>query len=180
MNSILKLISRHLTILVLLLLAQQTSAFYDPSVQRWVNRDPINELGLQALIRRNNHVFITEELHLYKFVHNKPINGVDPHGLDIKIPSTVTTWFKCSIGIGMAVGFADLMIVANLCDDLKAGESAFVETPLSRVLTAANAAIIVFQCPTGGRAYRKVTKSENGVDCTVDTYIICDYAPNQA
>ncbi len=40
--------------------------FYDPSLQRWLNRDPIGERG---------------EINLYRFVTNDPINKLDPLGL---------------------------------------------------------------------------------------------------
>jgi RHS repeat-associated protein len=40
--------------------------FYDPNTQRWLNRDPIQELG---------------GLNLYAYVGNNPISGVDPLGL---------------------------------------------------------------------------------------------------
>ena len=40
--------------------------FYDPNLQRWLNRDPIGELGA---------------INLYGFVGNNPINFVDPFGL---------------------------------------------------------------------------------------------------
>jgi len=40
--------------------------FYDPIVQRWINRDPINERG---------------GINLYGFVGNDPINEIDPFGL---------------------------------------------------------------------------------------------------
>ena len=36
---------------------------YDPSLQRWLNQDPIGELG---------------GINLYGFVDNDPVNGVDP------------------------------------------------------------------------------------------------------
>ena len=41
--------------------------FYDPNFQRWINRDPIGELG---------------GLNLYGYVGNNPISYVDPFGLD--------------------------------------------------------------------------------------------------
>ena len=41
--------------------------YYDPVLQRFLNRDPIDELG---------------GLNLYRFVGNNPVNFVDPYGLD--------------------------------------------------------------------------------------------------
>jgi RHS repeat-associated protein len=40
--------------------------YYDPNLQRWLNRDPIQEAG---------------GINLYGFVGNNPINFVDPYGL---------------------------------------------------------------------------------------------------
>jgi RHS repeat-associated protein len=41
--------------------------FYEPHLQRWINRDPIFEAG---------------GINLYGFVFNRPLNGIDPWGLD--------------------------------------------------------------------------------------------------
>jgi RHS repeat-associated protein len=41
--------------------------WYDPNLQRWINRDPIGEWG---------------GINLYQFVDNDPIDEVDPEGLD--------------------------------------------------------------------------------------------------
>jgi RHS repeat-associated protein len=50
--------------------------FYDPSVQRWLNRDPIGELG---------------GINLYVFVHNRPTNKKDPLGRDENLaPSSIS------------------------------------------------------------------------------------------
>jgi RHS repeat-associated protein len=42
--------------------------FYEPNLQRWLNRDPIGERG---------------GINLYGFVGNSPVNYVDPYGLSI-------------------------------------------------------------------------------------------------
>ncbi len=39
--------------------------YYDPNLQRWINRDPIGELG---------------GINLYQFVLDKPVNSFDPYG----------------------------------------------------------------------------------------------------
>jgi len=54
--------------------------WYDPNLQRWPNRDPINELGFRKLSRVR---FGSEkaELNLYAFVRNRPVNRVDTLGL---------------------------------------------------------------------------------------------------
>ncbi len=49
-----------------LLLAMPAHAFYDPSLGRWLNRDPIGERGGQ---------------NLYQFVHNDPVRHLDDDGL---------------------------------------------------------------------------------------------------
>jgi RHS repeat-associated protein len=60
--------------------------YYDPNLQRWPNRDPIQEAG---------------GLNLYAYVGNNPISGVDPLGLwNIWNPAT----WGVSDGIGTSLG----------------------------------------------------------------------------
>ncbi len=58
-------LTRTLVCLVTLLAAHMASAFYDPSLQRWLNRDPVGEAG---------------GVNLYRFVENGPVSGYDPDG----------------------------------------------------------------------------------------------------
>jgi len=67
-----------------LCIAQTASAWYAPSLQRWINRDPINEIAsLTPNIRRRNIDLRRTELNLHEFVGNDPISNTDLLGLDI-------------------------------------------------------------------------------------------------
>jgi uncharacterized protein RhaS with RHS repeats len=57
---------RFLTLLALLAAPHLASAYYDPGVQRWINRDPIQEGG---------------GMNVYTYVLNEPSMQVDPLGL---------------------------------------------------------------------------------------------------
>lgn len=57
------------------------SAFYDPVLGRWLNRDPLGEIGFQSI---QNTVFGRgdDDFNLYRFVKNDGINHQDSFGLD--------------------------------------------------------------------------------------------------
>ena len=59
-------LSASFAVFVFLIVAQLASAFYDPSLGRWLNRDPKLEAG---------------GINLYGFVKNNPANNFDAHGL---------------------------------------------------------------------------------------------------
>ncbi|MCW5556150.1 MAG: RHS repeat-associated core domain-containing protein [Verrucomicrobiae bacterium] len=48
--------------------------YYDPSTGRWLNRDPIEENG---------------GINLYGFVHNDPVDKIDPFGKQVAVPIPV-------------------------------------------------------------------------------------------
>jgi RHS repeat-associated protein len=54
--------------------------FYDPGLQRWINRDPLGEPGFE-LIRRHPPLGQPGEPNSYLFVANDPLNRVDYLGL---------------------------------------------------------------------------------------------------
>jgi RHS repeat-associated protein len=69
--------------------------FYDPALQRWLNRDPMEEDG---------------GINLYEFCHNSPGDYADPDGQDIS-----TTWpiFASGVGTGVAVGAGGALAIGG-------------------------------------------------------------------
>jgi hypothetical protein len=66
------------------------SAFYDPSMQRWLNRDPLGEPGFQIITSRHTSLLelgalLNQNLgkNLYEFVLNSPADRVDIFGLNV-------------------------------------------------------------------------------------------------
>jgi len=67
--------------------------WYAPNLQRWLNRDPINELGFniaRSLSARHDNLtsatplaawFSGDEENLFRFCHNNPVVRYDWHGL---------------------------------------------------------------------------------------------------
>src|SRR5208337_460757 len=58
--------------------------FYDPGLQRWINRDPIDELGFESLPRPRTSIILLGENNgedPFGFVGNRPTRSVDVFGL---------------------------------------------------------------------------------------------------
>jgi RHS repeat-associated protein len=73
--------------LLLLPLSPQTaSAYYDPGVQRWLNRDPVAELGFAA-IRGRHQKEAHRGANQYRFNLNDPCGFIDPEGLTVWVCS---------------------------------------------------------------------------------------------
>jgi RHS repeat-associated protein len=69
-----------LIISVFLCAAQLVSAFYDPSLGRWINRDPIGDSGFDA-IREQATSLLVDNLNRHRLVSNNPVNNIDYMGL---------------------------------------------------------------------------------------------------
>jgi hypothetical protein len=61
-------------------LAELACGFYDPSVQRWINRDPIGEPGFDAM-QTGEWVPVVDSPNGYLFVNNSAVAEIDAFGL---------------------------------------------------------------------------------------------------
>ncbi len=106
--------------------------FYDPVTQRWLNRDPIEELG---------------GLNLYAAFANGPINKIDGYGDVVD-----TIWDAANIGMGVGslidnirdgnywdAAFDGLGVVADTCAALAPGIPGGAATAIKTGRKAANA-----------------------------------------
>src|SRR6266545_4203298 len=55
--------------------------WYDPNLQRWPNRDPIEEEGFSSSIVADNTGGHRDPANLYRSFGNSPVNNVDSLGL---------------------------------------------------------------------------------------------------
>jgi hypothetical protein len=69
-----------LTMLVFFSGLHPASAFYNPGTQRWLNRDPVSEIGFYHAVRPD-HTRINFRAKDYRFVANDPIDWGDYRGL---------------------------------------------------------------------------------------------------
>lgn len=67
---------------LLLVLANDALAFYNPQTGHWLSRDPINEVGFKVLTRNPERFKRNGEKNLYGFVKNSPLTFCDPFGND--------------------------------------------------------------------------------------------------
>ena len=114
-----------IVVLFSLLTAQAALAWYDPSAQRWLSRDPVGEPGFEALrtatatpkiatpfiaspsrwinrdpimsLQGNDPIKrgLTIEEEPYVFVQNNPSSEVDPFGLDVNHPPPCAPYPAC-------------------------------------------------------------------------------------
>jgi RHS repeat-associated protein len=75
--------------------------YYDPNLQRWVNRDPLYDLGFNAiqLMHRPRGLI---DVSPYRFVSNDPIEGYDINGLLNSGQCTLAAEAAATIAAGIA------------------------------------------------------------------------------
>jgi RHS repeat-associated protein len=60
--------------------AETASAFYNPTIGKWLSRDPIGELGHQTLLAKRSNRVLFGDGNFYLFVDNNPLAKTDPDG----------------------------------------------------------------------------------------------------
>jgi hypothetical protein len=77
---------RLLSVLALLSVAPQASAYYDPGVQRWINRDPLTDIAIPTSDSRSLFFVFGARAetwggaNIYEFVRNNSLIAVDADG----------------------------------------------------------------------------------------------------
>lgn len=61
--------------------ARTASAFYDPGMQQWLNRDPLADLGFQTTRTLRTSLFHSRDWRSYQYVFNEPLRFFDAFGL---------------------------------------------------------------------------------------------------
>jgi RHS repeat-associated protein len=74
---------------------QITLGYYDPSNQRWINRDPLNEPGFEVRTEASSEHEMARNR--FTFTENNPMTQVDATGLAPSIPKKVF-FFPCPPG----------------------------------------------------------------------------------
>lgn len=110
---------RFLILLALVSAPHLASAYYDPGVQRWINRDPLGESGfetarclvppqLRRLLPPGEYL---QGANLYGFLQNRPLSAVDPEGLASTAFCRAFAGFLIS-AVMPGSGFSDASIIA--------------------------------------------------------------------
>ena len=90
--------------------------FYDASVGRWINRDPLGELGFDMMRLGRSEVW-GDGPNLYVFVENAPVNIFDPTGeagaiaIGGGVGTAICPGVGTVIGIGVGVIVTGIIIV---------------------------------------------------------------------
>jgi hypothetical protein len=118
------------------------SAYYDPGIQRWINRDPIHESG---------------GINLYCFLGNSPTRGVDIWGLWFWDPLPPVPGGdlldRVKLCLDDCARTADWMRAA--CNDFWDPRQCPYKSTIGRVADATGANIMLAACETAAQAYSK-------------------------
>lgn len=108
--------------------------FYEPSLQRWLNRDPLGEFGFEFLrlnafvaVIHGDRVEVLEGPNIYSFVHNSPNTATDSWGMNTSYwkrkkccEDAGGTWGRLYQGLGFKSG-RDCANTFSIPADVSAG-----------------------------------------------------------
>jgi len=122
-------------------------AFYAPSEQRWLNRDPLNEQGFEAfrnaqLAELLPYLQLAESLqgaNLFTFNLGDPINHIDPEGLQI-----------CPVGLCIPVPCPPGTFVFCVFRCATGGQGVPIGPPLCLVCFSSTGVTSWVGCPCSG------------------------------
>ena len=153
------------------------SAFYEPGAQRWVNRDPINEIGFDILSGKYR-ISLKEEQNLYAFIRNSPLTRNDIEGLagtDPTVPGAGSF-----LGPGIAGGILEVIKALRICSQLQPGDTVYALTPASALAYLSPLAQGTASCACNGKPFifrTKIYKDANG-DCHWGGVVIICLGPS--
>jgi len=81
--------------LILFFSTLTASAYYDPAMQRWLNRDPLGETGFEALGTERWNSLPSDSANCYVFLRNNPVSFVDLSGLAVNDPPPCAPYPEC-------------------------------------------------------------------------------------
>ena len=133
------------------------SAFYDPGTQRWLNRDPLDEIGFESVRKHkgfhNGRVFIqiaqlVNGANSYWFVKNDSLRFADILGLEVIPDSDMQSCmancdsaYKCAPGFGQALSNHG---IGSILSGIGTGASCAIATALKGESGVADLACLIF------------------------------------
>lgn len=147
--------------------APPAQAFYDPSLARWINRDPIGESGFE-LVRASHAWKAHPEFRHAVFVQNGPVNLTDPEGL--------TSGWECLGMVCKALWKSSVCIASVPVGTLGCGEICSTAGPWACVACVVVAVdFTVESCTSAYEAWQTFHKHVQNGDCPV--YVPEGYPP---
>jgi hypothetical protein len=134
---------RAFAMLALIFGTSTTYGFYDPAVQRWVNRDPLDELGFEVL-RGGQAGLLGDGPNFYTFVQNDPIDRGDYLGL---YGSSIENAVRACMALPTPAQRAECM--EELIDTLGGGQASKCCVLAATVQVAKKGAAALGKCKSG-------------------------------
>lgn len=141
--------------------------YYEPSLQRWLNQDPMGDFAFTSRLLRGkggDYPFGASRGHLmadYRFVDNRPLTRVDAYGLfgeSVGGTGAVVTLSAFVLGIAGKIWYQSAFGEDFYGELLEPCECIYLTTPASKLV-----GLVTFSIYTSaGPVYREVCKDKDG------------------